>query len=523
MRFTIFTLMFTLIGAFGLIAGCNNRAYEIPTGVQPITLPELSKLDTVAQSKIKSACTSILQIQTGERELPLQPDDLATQYATVGQLLHAYSFLDEAAICYKNAILLDPDNNLPWNYLLAQIYLDTHDTSAAIKYLREAERVYITLNKTTPELLHAIYYYLGDAYLSLNQPEEAQNAFENSLQIRNNAIVHWGLGKIALATEPETAIKHLQDALKLNPNARNTHYSLMMAYSKIGNNRQAQLHKTAFEQGSTELSIPDKLMQAVGDLRDSPAALRARGDTALFLYGDYPTAIKLYSNALKHSPNDPSLHLNLGLAKFRMGLVQAASAHFNDTLAIDPAHSRAITGLGLIALSKDDMPGALSHLQRAVEIEPNSREIRQTYVNTLLQNNDPAAAIEHLQHIVDLFPADQTAMTLLIYCQLTDGQFENAQQQLETGLKLFPEDQAVAYYGVYAFAAGKEAQRNISKASQLSSKLGGESRLVADGYVLAGQGKFTEAVASEERLKIPFNLDPYSKSRLPQIIRYDAL
>ena len=264
-------------------------------------------------------------------------------------------------------------------------------------------------------------------------------------------------------------------------------------------------------------------MQAVGDLRDSPAALRARGDAALFLYGDYPTAIKLYSNALKHSPNDPSLHLNLGLAKFRMGLVQAASAHFNDTLAIDPAHSRAITGLGLIALSKDDMPGALSHLQRAVEIEPNSREIRQTYVNTLLQNNDPAAAIEHLQHIVDLFPADQTAMTLLIYCQLTDGRFENAQQQLETGLKLFPEDQAVAYYGVYAFAAGKEAQRNISKASQLSSKLGGESRLVADGYVLAGQGKFTEAVASEERLKIPFNLDPYSKSRLPQIIRYDAL
>ena len=523
MRGTIFTLIFTIIGTLGLIAGCNNRAYEIPAGVQPITLPELSKLDAVAQSKIKFACTAILQIQAGEKELPPKADDLASQYATVGQLLHAYSFLNEAAICYKNAIILDPDNNLPWNYLLAQIYLDTHDTSAAIKYLREAERVFIALNKTTPDLLHAIYYYLGDAYLSLNQPEQAQIAFEKALQIRNNAIVHWGLGKIALATDPDTSIKHLQKALKLNPNARNTHYSLMMAYNKIGNKRQATLHKTAFEQGSTELSMPDKLMQAVEDLRDSPAALRARGDSALFLYGDYPTAIKLYTHALKHSPNDPSLHLNLGLAKFRTGLVQAASAHFNDTLAINPTHSRAMTGLGLIALSQDDVAGALSHLQRAIEIEPNSREIRQTYVNTLLQNNDPVGAIEHLQHIIDLFPADQAAMTLLIYCQLTDSRFADAQKQLETGLKLFPEDQALAYYGVYAFAAGGKTLRNISQASKLSNKLGGESRIVADGYVLAGQGKFTEAVASEERLKEPFNLGHYSKSMLPQIIKYDAL
>ena len=316
--------------------------------MQPITLPELSKLDTVAQSKIKFACTSILQIQAGEKVLPPKADDLASQYASVGQLLHAYSFLNEAAICYKNAIILDPKTVFTGIiYWLRSISI-THDTSAAIKYLREAERVFIALNKTTPDLLQAIYYYLGDAYLSLNQPEQAQIAFEKALQIGNKAIVHWGLGKIALATDPDTSIKHLQNALKLNPNARNTHYSLMMAYNKIGNKRQAALHKAAFEQGSIELSIPDKLMQAVEDLRDSPAALRARGDSALFLYGDYPTAIKLYTNALQLSPNDPSLHLNLGLAKFRTGLVQSSLGSFsNDTLAINPTHSRAMISLGL--------------------------------------------------------------------------------------------------------------------------------------------------------------------------------
>ena len=76
-----------------------------------------------------------------------------------------------------------------------------------------------------------------------------------------------------------------------------------------------------------------------------------------------------------------------------MGLLQAATTHFNNTLTIAPDHSRAMTGLGLIALNGD--MNTASHLQRAVEIEPNSREIRQTYVNTLLQNNDQAAAIPH--------------------------------------------------------------------------------------------------------------------------------
>ncbi|MEC9096589.1 MAG: tetratricopeptide repeat protein [Planctomycetota bacterium] len=507
----------------GLLAGCSHSSYEIPEGVRPLVLPELSKLDAVAQSKITDACHSLFQIQSGEQELPAQIGELATKYATVGQLLHAYSFLDQAAICYRNAILLDPDNNLSWNYLLSQIYLTTNEKATAIKHLKESERVYLLLERKTPDLLHAIYYYMGDAYLSLNQPEKAKQAFEKALRSRNSAIVHWSLGKLALPTDPDASIEHLQNALKLNPNARNIHYSLMMAYSKIGNQRQAQLHKTAFEQSVMELTIPDKLMQSVENLRDTPAALRAQGDAALFLSGDYPTAIKLYTSALKNNPQDPSLHLNLGLAKFRMGLFEAATTHFNDTLAIDPEHSRAMTGLGLIALSKGDMPSALLHLQRAVEIEPNSREIRQTYVNTLLENNDPAAAIIHLQYIVNLFPADQQAMTLLIYCQLADQQFENALRQLETALKLFPEDLSVAYYGVYALTAGGEDQRDISRATTLANKLGTNVRIVAEGYLLAGQGMYAEAASSEQRLETPHNLDRYSESMLPQIINYDEL
>ena len=519
MRVTLLNLIALLL----MLSGCSKTAYEIPSGVQPVALPEVSKLDEIAKGKITFACTSLIQIQAGEKELPLTKSELASEYAGVGQLLHAYSFLDEAAKCYNNAILLDPKNSLPWNYLLAQIHLDTDNTHSAITHLKRAESIYMSRRANRPNVIHAIHYFLGTAYLSIDQPQKARQAFEKALESRNSAVVHWSLGKLALTTDPEGSLVHLQEALQLNPNARNTHYSLMMAYNKIGNNRQAQLHKTAFEQAAIELSVHDELMQSVEDLRDSPAALRARGDSALFLSGDYPRAIKLYTDALKHAPKDPSLHLNLGLAKFRMGLVQAAASHFNDTLTIAPEHSRAMTGLGLIALSKGDMNTALSHLQRAVEIEPNSREIRQTYVNTLLQNDDQAAAIPHLQHIVDLFPADQPAMTLLIYCQLANQQFKEAQHQLETALQLFPEEQAVAYYGVFAYATSPDDSRNLTLATTLLKKLGSDTQVVAQGYVLAGEAKFPEAIASEKRLKVPFNLERYSESKLPQIVNYEEL
>ena len=114
-------------------------------------------------------------------------------------------------------------------------------------------------------------------------------------------------------------------------------------------------------------------------------------------------------------------------------------------------------------------------------------------------------------------------MTLLIYCQLANQQFKEAQHQLETALQLFPEEQAMTYYGVFAYATGPDDSRNLTLAKDLLSKLGSDIQVVAQGYVLAGEGKFPEAAASERSLKDPFNLERYSDSKLPHIVNYEDL
>ena len=57
MRVTLFNLIALLL----LLPGCSKTAYEIPSGVQPVALPELSKLDEIAKGKITFACTSLIQ------------------------------------------------------------------------------------------------------------------------------------------------------------------------------------------------------------------------------------------------------------------------------------------------------------------------------------------------------------------------------------------------------------------------------------------------------------------------------
>ncbi len=502
------------------ITGCNQGTIEIPAGVRPITQPELSKLDSEAQGKIKFACTSLIQIQAGTQVLP-ELSKLAAQYGQAGMLLHAYAIMDQAAICYQNAILLDPDESLRWHYLLAHVLREANQMPEAIEHFNEAERIYTKLGNQQPELHQAIYYYLGDTHLSLHQLDQAESAFRKALEVEESAIAYWGLGKVQLANSPTDAITPFQSALKLVPGTRTVHYSLMMAYNKMGNRRQAQFHQQEFDKGGFELFLSDPILDSVEDLKTTTAALRSRGDAALFTYGDFPTAIRHYTSALEKSPKDTSLHLNLGLAKLRMNRLGEASEHFHDTLEINPKNSRALTNLGLIAAARNDLTQALSLLESAVAAEPSNHEIRQQLARFLVADGQSAEAIQHLQKIIERSPANQPALTMLIFCLLANDRFEESQLHLETALAIFPSDQELAFYGVFGFATAKEeSQRDITRAKQLFTQLDRPQRTVAEGFLFAGQGLFEEAVKVASQLEQSENLLRYQNQQLPVLIHY---
>src|SRR5690606_27465487 len=66
-----------------------------------------------------------------------------------------------------------------------------------------------------------------------------------------------------------------------------------------------------------------------------------------FRLGVYPTAIELWRRLAEQFPDDPTLHVNLGLAYFKTGQPEDAREHLERALALDPDHERAWGYLGL--------------------------------------------------------------------------------------------------------------------------------------------------------------------------------
>ena len=66
-----------------------------------------------------------------------------------------------------------------------------------------------------------------------------------------------------------------------------------------------------------------------------------------FRLGVYPTAIRVWSALAQEFPDDPTLHVNLGLALFKTGQPEDARAHLEEALDLDPEHERAWGYLGL--------------------------------------------------------------------------------------------------------------------------------------------------------------------------------
>lgn len=128
-------------------------------------------------------------------------------------------------------------------YLIQGIIEATHrKPEAALQSLRTA----IALGEKTA----SAYYFLADV-TRMARPQDkeaARQAISESLRLDpNDAWSHVLAGKIALEQEePARAAEELREAIRLSPNLAEAHYSLMMAYRKLGRPKEAMAESDIF-------------------------------------------------------------------------------------------------------------------------------------------------------------------------------------------------------------------------------------------------------------------------------------
>lgn len=106
-----------------------------------------------------------------------------------------------------------------------------------------------------------------------------------------------------------------------------------------------------------------------------------------FKMGDHEAALSCYGEALQALDSsgfqDASLRSTLAsnqaLCCLRLGRAAEAEERASAALAADSGNSKAVYRRGLARLQLGDGPGACEDLQKAMRLEPQSREVRQKY------------------------------------------------------------------------------------------------------------------------------------------------
>ncbi len=169
-------------------------------------------------------------LEQATRIVPDDPDLLLTK-AVVLELVRKTEQSDDVL---KKIQLRWPE----WgrSYLISGIIQAIHrNPEEALRSIRTA----IALGETTPQA----YYYLADTTRAAKPDDAAaaRKAVTEALRLDpNDAWSHALAGKIALETqEPGDAVAQLKEAIRLKPDLVEAHYSLSMAYKKLGRQDEA--------------------------------------------------------------------------------------------------------------------------------------------------------------------------------------------------------------------------------------------------------------------------------------------
>ena len=207
-----------------------------------------------------------------------------------------------------------------------------------------------------------------------------------------------------------------------------------------------------FEPGNFTQQFVDIYHEAVRNAlaeREALAGDRNQEAIARSEAGDLEEASSLFAQALELKPNDPLLLGNLAITELRLGRREEAAAAYQKVLALDRSagHTlideelrlQALTALGAIFLDMGAYEDAASHLEEAVQRQPNGRVAWQNLGVARQRLGDRDGAIEALAQAYALAPDDPDLAGSLAQAHLDAEQWSQAAELLGRVTAAFPE------------------------------------------------------------------------------------
>ncbi|MEP6698523.1 MAG: tetratricopeptide repeat protein [Verrucomicrobiota bacterium] len=214
----------------------------------------------------------------------------------------------------------------------------------------------------------------------------------------------------------------------------------------------------------------------------------------------------LWSYTLTHSSNNAMAELNLGEAVHKKGRVDEAITHLTKAVAIQPDNATSHGALGIALLTKGRRDEAFAHLRKSLELNPEQAPVHSSLGMALLELGQPEESLAHLRTALEIDPDDGDAHYNLGNTLLQMGQASGAVMEYEQALGINPKDTQALNNLAWVLATCPDASirdgiKAVELAKRADSLTSGRSQVItatlAAAYAEAGRP--SDAVTAGER------------------------
>jgi protein O-mannosyl-transferase len=167
---------------------------------------------------------------------------------------------------------------------------------------------------------------------------------------------------------------------------------------------------------------------------------------------DYSGAIAHYQQSLAVNPASPEAHDNLGVALAHEGRYAEAAEQFQLTLRLRPNDYEAENDLGAALAATNDLTRAVEYYQRSLAINPDFADAQVNWGNALIRSGRLDDAIAHYQQAVKLKPDDSDAERNWGVALAQEGKMAAAADHFRRALDINPGDADAKEYLARAVA-----------------------------------------------------------------------
>src|SRR5436190_9147297 len=203
---------------------------------------------------------------------------------------------------------------------------------------------------------------------------------------------------------------------------------------------------------------------------------------------DYPRALQAFERAVKVGPQSAEAHNWLGVALSEKADLPGAIAEFRKAIALDPKYGRALTNLGSALAKSGDFAEAVDIFNQALTLEPNSLAAHLNLGRALREKGDLDGALQHLRQVAAADPDNAGIHYELGQTLRQLGDLAGASASFERAIQIEPELRE----GYYALGIALRQQSAATRKAAIPAS-GPADDLFSQAQQAAGRGEWNLA------------------------------